>query len=82
MFEEKFGKPIEDPTRQLREDLVGELEKIATADDAEIMKKFKKGVFLIPSETTNGIQDLIDNVPDTEKQKELRRIYNSILSQA
>ncbi len=73
-----------DPTRQLRETLVGELKKIIHTendDDERIFDKFRKGFFFVPSETTKRISELINAVSDEEKQKELYRLYSDILSQ-
>jgi len=71
-----------DPTLNLRETLVSELQSVAVEADAKVLEKFKKGVFLVPSETVKRIQELIDSVSNDDEREKLRKLYNDILEQA
>jgi hypothetical protein len=78
---ENFDSKIEnDPTVDIRETLVSELQSVATEADAKLLEKFKKGVFFVPSETTSRILELIEMAPE-EKRERMLNLYIDITEQ-
>jgi len=70
-----------DPTRNMREELIGIL-SLASEDESIYISKFKRGAFFVPSETIQYITEQIDQILEPETKTKARKLMAEILGQA
>jgi hypothetical protein len=70
-----------DPTRSMREELIGMLISIPEEDNVYI-SKFRRGAFFVPSETIQYITEQIDQILEPEIKTKARELMTEILEQA